>query len=53
MPDFLERKLKRRYGAKSPIVWKIMNRLGFMKGSKITARGRAAEAKHERDTGRA
>jgi hypothetical protein len=47
MPKFLEKKLKARYGAKSDIPYKIMNRLGYMRGSKETAAGRAAEKKHK------
>jgi hypothetical protein len=46
MPKFLEKKLKARYGAKSGIPYAIMNKLGYMRGSKITAKGRAAEKKH-------
>lgn len=49
MPAFLEKKLKRRYGANSPVVYKIMNSLGYMRGSKETAKGRAAQRKHDRD----
>ena len=47
MPEFLEKKLKARYGAKSSIPYKIMNALGFMRGNKETAKGAEAEAKHE------
>lgn len=47
MPKFLEDKLKRKYGAKSKIPYKIMNAKGFMRGNKETAMGRAAEKKHE------
>lgn len=47
MPAFLERKLKKQYGAKSDIPYKIMNKLGYMKGSKTTAKGKAAERKHQ------
>jgi hypothetical protein len=46
MPKFLEEKLKKRYGAKSGVPYAIMNKLGFMHGSKETAKGRAAEKKH-------
>jgi hypothetical protein len=48
MPEFLERKLKKEYGAKSGIPYAIMNKLGFMHGSKTTKKGEKAEAKHER-----
>lgn len=46
MPKFLEDKLKAEYGAKSSIPYKIMNKLGLMKGSKTTAKGKRAEKKH-------
>lgn len=47
MPKFLEEKLKRKYGAKSAIPYKIMNSMGAMKGSKETAKGRAMAKKHK------
>jgi hypothetical protein len=47
MPKFLEEKLKKHYGANSDIPYKIMNKLGFMRGNKTTAKGCAAEAKHK------
>ena len=46
MPAALESKLKKEYGADSSIPYKIMNKLGFMKGSKVTAKGKAADKKH-------
>lgn len=49
MPKFLEQKLKKKYGANSSIPYKIMNAKGYMHGSKETSKGRAAQAKHERD----
>jgi hypothetical protein len=49
MPEFLEKKLKARYGQDSKIPFKIMNSRGYMRGNKETEKGRAAEAKHERD----
>lgn len=48
MPKFLEKKLKKEYGAKSDVPYKIMNKMGVMKGSKITAKGRAMEKKHNK-----
>lgn len=48
MPKFLETKLKKEYGTKSDIPYKIMNKMGVMRGSKITPKGRAMEAKHKR-----
>ena len=47
MPKFLEEKLKHEYGAKSSIPYAVMNKLGYMHGNKETAKGRAAEQKHE------
>ncbi len=47
MPEFLERKLKAEYGAKSPTPYKIMNSMGAMHGSKTTAKGRAMQRKHD------
>lgn len=52
MPKFLEKKLQERYGKDSKIPYKIMNRLGYMRGNRETSAGRAAEAKHRRDTRR-
>jgi hypothetical protein len=47
MPKFLEKKLKERYGKDSAVPYKIMNKLGVMRGSKITKKGRKMEKKHE------
>lgn len=47
MPKFLEEKLKKEYGADSDIPYKIMNRLGYMRGSKETKRGELAQKKHK------
>ena len=52
MPAFLEAKLKKQYGAKSAIPYKIMNKLGAMRGNKETAKGRAMERKHLKDKGK-
>jgi hypothetical protein len=49
MPKFLEAKLKREYGEKSAIPYKVMNSIGAMKGNKETAKGAAMEEKHEAD----
>lgn len=46
MPKFLEKKLKEEYGAKSKIPYKVMNKMGAMRGNKETAKGRAMERKH-------
>ena len=47
MPKFLEKKLKKEYPGNDDAVYGTMNKLGFMKGNKETAKGRAAEAKHK------
>lgn len=47
MPKFLETKLKREYGEKSAIPYKVMNAQGLMHGNKETAKGAAMEKKHE------
>lgn len=49
MPEFLEKKLKSEYGADSKIPYKVMNKIGAMKGNKTTAKGMAMQEKHERD----
>lgn len=46
MPAFLEAKLKKQYGAKSKVPYKIMNKIGAMKGNKETAKGKAMAKKH-------
>lgn len=51
MPAFLEAKLKKQYGADSKTPYKVMNKIGAMRGSKETAKGRAMEKKHARDQG--
>lgn len=48
MPKFLENKLKAEYGANSKTPYKVMNALGYMRGSKETAKGKAAQRKHDR-----
>lgn len=52
MPKFLETKLKKEYGADSDIPYKVMNKLGAMRGNKETAKGKAMQAKHDRDVQR-
>jgi hypothetical protein len=49
MPAFLEQKLKQQYGADSSIPYKVMNKLGAMRGNKETAKGRAMAKKHAKD----
>lgn len=48
MPAFLEKKLKAEYGNNLKAVYGTMNRMGYMRGNKETAKGRAAQAKHDR-----
>lgn len=48
-PVFLEKKLKKEYGAKSKIPYAIMNKIGAMHGNKETDKGRAMERKHQAD----
>lgn len=52
MPKFLEDKLKKEYGEKSDIPYKVMNKLGYMRGNKETAKGAAAEVKHRKKKGK-
>ena len=49
MPKFLERKLKAEYGENSKIPYKVMNKIGAMRGNKETAKGAEMEAKHRAD----
>lgn len=46
MPKFLEDKLKKEYGAKSKIPYKIMNKMGVMHGNKTTEKGMNMIKKH-------
>lgn len=50
MPKFLEQKLKKEYPNNPGAVYGTMNKLGYMKGSKETKKGKKAEAKHEAKT---
>lgn len=49
MPKFLEKKLKKEYGFNSKIPYKVMNSIGAMHGSKVTAKGERMQVKHEKD----
>lgn len=49
MPKFLEDKLKAEYPGDKAAPFKIMNKLGAMKGSRETAKGKAMEKKHTQD----
>lgn len=48
MPEFLIKKLKKQYPNNPGAVYGTLNKLGFMKGSKETAAGAQAEAKHQK-----
>ena len=48
MPEFLEKKLKKEYGDNPHAIYGTMNKIGAMRGSKETAKGRKMEAKHDR-----
>ena len=45
MPKILEQKLKKEYPNNPGAVYGTMNKLGYMKGSKETAKGRALDKK--------
>lgn len=47
MPQFLEKKLKKEYPDNPAGVYATMNKLGYMKGSKETKKGRLTQKKHE------
>jgi hypothetical protein len=49
MPAFLEKILKKRYGANSDIPYRIMNAQGYMRGPKETAKGKRLQQKHDAD----
>lgn len=44
-PRFLEEKLKKEYGTNKHAIYGTLNKLGYMKGSKETAKGRALDKK--------
>jgi len=47
MPAFLEKKLREEYGDNPGAIYGTMNKIGAMKGSKETAKGREMERKHK------
>jgi hypothetical protein len=49
MPAFLENKLKREYPNNPGAVYGTLNAIGAMRGSKETPKGRAMQARHDRD----
>jgi hypothetical protein len=46
MPKFLEDKLKKEYGNNPHAIYGTLNKIGAMRGSKETAKGRAMTKKH-------
>jgi hypothetical protein len=50
MPEFLEKKLASEYGANNKhAIYGTMNKIGAMRGNKVTSKGMAMQAKHDRD----
>lgn len=47
MPKFLEEKLEKEYGNDKHAIFGTMNKIGAMRGSKETKKGRRMEEKHE------
>jgi len=47
MPKFLEDKLKKEYGSNNNAIYGTMNKLGAMKGNKITKKGEDMQKKHD------
>ena len=52
MPEFLEAKLKKEYPNNPHAVYGTMNKLGAMKGNKVTKKGMEMQRKHDRDMGK-
>lgn len=50
MPKFLEDRLRAEYGDNPHAIYGTMNKIGAMHGNKETAKGRAMDAKHSRDS---
>lgn len=48
MPAFLEAKLRKEYGDNPHAIWGTMNKIGAVRGNKITKKGRRMQAKHDR-----
>jgi hypothetical protein len=49
MPKFLENKLKSEYGNNPRAIYGTLNKLGAMRGSKETPKGKAMQVKHVKD----
>lgn len=50
MPKFLEKKLQAEYGKHSDIPYKVMNKIGAMRGNKEIVKGKEMQAKHDSDS---
>lgn len=50
MPKFLEEKLKKEYGDNPHAIYGTLNKIGAMRGSKETPKGRRMEKKHDQKT---
>ncbi len=48
MPKLLERKLEKEYGSNKHAIYGTMNKIGAMKGSKETKKGKAIERAMEK-----
>ncbi len=48
MPKALEAKLKKEYPGNDKAVYGTLNKLGYMKGSKETAKGKALDKKKKK-----
>lgn len=47
MPAFLEAKLRKEYGDNPRAIYGTMNKIGAMRGNKITKKGRRMQKKHD------
>ena len=49
MPNLLEKKLKIEYGSDNHAVFGTMNKIGAMRGNKVTPKGRAIQKAMKKD----
>ncbi len=47
MPAFLEKKLKKEYGDNPHAIYGTLNKIGAMRGSKETKKGKEMEKEHQ------
>lgn len=47
-PKFIEKKLEKEYGGNKHAIFGTLNKIGAMRGSHETAKGKEMEKKHER-----